>query len=138
MALRSRISSIKTSDPAETADADPKLAPDDVQSGNLPARGAIHEPAATAAEIPDGIADPRPEAGNAAPEKKTRAKRGTGIAKKTRVVNPPVTGTAPQIRAQLKELDGKIKGTRKAHEVQLKALRSQQKVLQDRLFDLTK
>lgn len=132
MALRSRISSIKQHD------EEPEAQADEVQAGNLPARGAVREPAISADEIPDDIADPRPESGDVVPEKKARAKRGPNIAKKTRIVNPPATGTAPQVRAQLKELDGKIKGTRKAHDAQLKSLRSQQKVLQDRLFDLTK
>lgn len=142
MALRSRIQTIKThvKDDQDDRDNTPEVLPDEIQAGNLPLRGAVRPPAMQSDQIPDNVANPRPEAGNVdQAEEKKRKGRGPAIAKKTKALNPPHGNqTAPQLRARLKDLDTEIKNTRARHDQELKALRSDHRDLHDQLFDLNK
>lgn len=161
MVLRSRVSSIArqplavTEDSAEavteattpdTAEAVLEAITEDAGS-SAPAvigRGGIRQPAVEV-EVPSAETEvaQAPLGESAAktqerkrPGRKPRPEKTT--AKVAEAVTPIDQMAAPQVRAELKDLEAKIKEAHARHKAEIEELRSTYRSLHDRLFDLTK
>lgn len=145
--MRSRVSAIARPQAApidEAAETSNEAAVEDVGSSApaVIARGGIRTPAA---EIEVPSAEVEAPSGPAAAPKRRGPKPGTPrkpraekTPSKAEDVTPVDQMAAPQVRAELKELEAKIKEAHARHKGEIEELRSTYRVLHDRLFDLTK
>jgi len=156
MALRSRVSSIArqslatTEDSAEaTTEAATTETPDeavteDVGSSALAVitRGGVRQPAAVQTADPAAPSTETEAAQGTTAEKSTAERKRPGrkprVEKAAEDVMPIDQMAAPQVRAELKELETKLKDVRSRHLAETEELRSTHRALHDRLFDLTK